>query len=125
MTDITRNNSTPEEQGEPEKKLGRPFIQIDEQILQNLASLQCSYSEMAFVLGVHQDTLRKRFKDIIEKGKAEGKIKLRRSMYRNATENNNAAIQIFLAKNLLGMSDTPNNSNDGMILPWDSDEKET
>jgi|15BtaG_2_1085339.scaffolds.fasta_scaffold14484_4 hypothetical protein len=120
MTDKTRLNSAPEEEGEKETKTGRPKLDIDVSVLRNLAALQCSYSEMAFVLGCHKDTLRNRFKDIIEIGKAEGKIKLRRAMYRNATENHSAAIQIFLAKNLLGMSDQPNNADDDMILPWDN-----
>jgi hypothetical protein len=30
----------------------------------------------------------------------------------------NAALQIFLAKNLLGMSDNPQVTEDNKILPW-------
>jgi hypothetical protein len=34
----------------------------------------------------------------------------------------NAALQIFLAKNFLGMSDTPVNSEDKLPLPWTDEE---
>jgi hypothetical protein len=41
-------------------------------------------------------------------------------MLDNACKNNSAAVQIFLAKNLLGMQDTPTNNEDQKPLPWDS-----
>ena len=125
MTDITRINSTPEEQGEPKKnKGGRPRMQLDEEQIRKLAKLQCSNVEIAYIMGCHRDTIHRNYKHIVDLGKAEGKITLRRAMFRNATENHHAAVQIFLAKNLLGMSDTPTASDDDMILPWDSDDKE-
>jgi hypothetical protein len=33
----------------------------------------------------------------------------------------NAVMQIFLAKNMLGMSDNPTNTDDDKILPWTDD----
>jgi hypothetical protein len=42
-------------------------------------------------------------------------------MLKNACSNMNAAVQIFLAKNILGMADTPVNTEDKKPLPW-SDE---
>ena len=123
MTDITRLHPTPGEDGEKGKG-GRPRLQIDTDMLRKLAELQCSYPEMAYVLGCHRDTLRNNYKDIIEEGKSKGKIKLRRAMFRNATENHHAAVQIFLAKNLLGMSDNPNDVDDDDILPWDMSDKD-
>ena len=43
-------------------------------------------------------------------------------MFRNACDNHNAAVQIFLAKNLLGMSDNGLiDSDDNAPLPWVED----
>jgi hypothetical protein len=43
-------------------------------------------------------------------------------MLDNACRNMNAAVQIFLAKNILGMQDTPTNSDDKQPLPWSDDD---
>jgi hypothetical protein len=43
-------------------------------------------------------------------------------MLNNACKNMNAAVQIFLAKNMLGMSDVPINTEDKKPLPWSDDE---
>jgi hypothetical protein len=53
----------------------------------------------------------------MEKGREDLKHTLRRAMIKNALSGN-AALQIFLAKNMLGMSDTPNQSEDKKPLPW-------
>jgi hypothetical protein len=98
---------------------GRPKKEIDLTILEKLAELHCNYTEMSFVMEVSVDTLKRNYKDIIDKGYAQGKIKLRRAMFRNALENDHAVMQIFLAKNLLGMSDTGISGEQDQILPWE------
>lgn len=100
-------------------KGGRPRIELDETILANLASLQCTNQEIAFVMGVSVDTLARHYKDVIAVGSAQGKIKLRRAMFRNACEKDNAVTQIFLAKNLLGMSSEPQTEDSDVVLPWE------
>jgi hypothetical protein len=54
----------------------------------------------------------------MQKGREDMKISLRRAMLNNACHNNNAALQIFLAKNMLGMSDNPIDNDDNAPLPW-------
>lgn len=98
---------------------GRKPIELDEVALHKLAELHCNYREIAYVMDVSVDTLKRRYADIIDKGYAAGKIKLRRAMFRNAVENDHAVMQIFLAKNLLGMSDSPTGGDDDQILPWE------
>jgi len=51
------------------------------------------------------------------KGRQDMKTTLRTAMIKNAL-NGNAALQIFLAKNFLGMSDNPNMGEDNKPLPW-------
>ena len=90
-----------------------------------LAALGCTDVEIATWFDMRYDTLRYNFADIIAKGRQEMKTALRNAMFKNAM-NGNAALQIFLAKNMLGMSDTPTKGEDNQPLPWnegeDSDE---
>jgi hypothetical protein len=85
----------------------------------NLAVIGCNDREIATWFDLDESTLRYNFKDMIAKGREDLKHTLRRAMIKNAL-GGNAALQIFLAKNLLGMSDTPINNEDSKPLPWDS-----
>lgn len=115
MSEKTDKNPT-------KKSTGRPKIELDTSVLTKLAEIQCNLREMSYVMGCSVDTLKRNYMDVIEIGEAQGKIKLRRAMFRNATENDHAVMQIFLAKNLLGMADQPRNVDDTDILPWDDGE---
>lgn len=84
-----------------------------------LKALGCSDRDIANYFGIHEDTLRNNFSDILTKAAEEIKISLRRAMLHNACVNHNAAVQIFLAKNLLSMSDSPMNAQDDKPLPWE------
>jgi hypothetical protein len=83
----------------------------------NLAAIGCNDREIARWFDLDENTLRYNFSDIIEKGREDLKHSLRRAMIKNAL-GGNAALQIFLAKNMLGMSDTPTNSEENKPLPW-------
>jgi hypothetical protein len=83
-----------------------------------LAALGCNTLEIARWFDVNKDTLQYHFADIIEKGREDLKHNLRRAMLKNAMSGN-AALQIFLAKNYLGMSDNPTNAQDSAPLPWE------
>ena len=85
-----------------------------------LAAMGCTDREIATWFDVKEDTLRYNFADIMAKGRQEAKNLLRAAMLKNAL-NGNAALQIFLAKNWLGMSDQPQNSEDRQPLPWSDD----
>lgn len=100
--------------------VGRDKKVIDPEEVEKLAALGCRDNEIANWFGIKEDTLRYNFADNLLKGREDLKITLRRAMLNNACKNNNAAVQIFLAKNILGMSDTPNDSEANAPLPWDS-----
>ena len=91
-------------------KGGRPEAVIDEVLLFELARIQCTQVEMAACLGVSRQTLITHLRehpelaDVVERGQATGKMSLRRHMFHEA-QKGNAIVQIFLSKNLLGMSD--------------------
>jgi hypothetical protein len=83
-----------------------------------LAALGLKITEIAEYFGVTDESIARNFADILTKAKVELKISLRRAMLHNACVNNNAAVQIFLSKNLLGFSDNPMDSEVNAPLPW-------
>jgi len=95
-------------------------VVFDEDVYK-LAALGCNNREIATWFDIDDQTLAYNFKDILAKGREDLKHTLRRAMLKNAM-NGNAAVQIFLAKNMLGMSDTPINSEANAPLPWSDDE---
>jgi hypothetical protein len=82
-----------------------------------LAAIGCNDKEIATWFDIEYSTLKYNFSDIIAKGREELKQTLRHAMIKNAL-NGNAAVQIFLAKNMLGMSDNGMESDDKKPLPW-------
>jgi hypothetical protein len=94
---------------------------IDPKEVEKLASMGFKRSEIAEYLDVDDSTLSYNFKQELAKGQMNLKQSLRRAMIHNAVINYNATIQIFLAKNILGMSDSPLDSEANAPLPW-SDE---
>jgi len=98
--------------------VGRDKKVIPPEDVEKLAALGCRDNEIANYFGVKEDTLRYNFADKLTKGREDLKITLRRAMLNNACKNMNASVQIFLAKNLLGMADSPLNTEDNEPLPW-------
>ena len=101
--------------------MARPRKEIDEELLYKLAVIHCTMSEMVDIIGVSEDTLKRRYAGIIAKGKAEGKQRLRRKQVEVAMSGN-AVMLIWLGKNLLGQSDSPVQDEDKSILPWSDDD---
>lgn len=86
---------------------------IDTKQLQNLARLGCTNTEIGDFFGCSENTIR-RYGEYLTKGRAECKMRLRQMQWKSA-ENGNVTMQIFLGKQVLGQSDTPDNS--GMVEP--------
>jgi hypothetical protein len=83
-------------------------VEIDLEELEKLAALHASDSELACWFRVSTKTIERRksepaFAEAMERGRARGKLNLRR--IQNKMAENNAAMAIFLGKNLLGQSD--------------------
>ena len=57
------------------------------------------------------------FAEIIEQYKQKGKSSLRKKMYDKAVKKDNTMMQIFLSKNMLGMSDKVQQTNVTEPLP--------
>ena len=84
---------------------GRPKKEIDYDMVEKLANIQCTQEEIASFLGVSVRTLQRdeEFCHIYKKGQENGKMSLRRIQYKLAEKN--TAMAIFLGKQYLGQRD--------------------
>lgn len=64
---------------------------------------------MASILDCSTDTLRDNYSHIIEKGRENGKMSLRRAQFKKAVEDGNVAMQIWLGKQYLDQRDKTEN----------------
>lgn len=85
-----------------------------------LASMGCPDREIAEWFDVSESTLRYNFSSYLTKARAHLKQRLRQAQLRTAFEGN-AALLIWLGKNMLGQSDSPVNAEDLKPLPWTDD----
>lgn len=85
-----------------------------------LASLGVNYKELGEWYGVPEDTIRYNFKPYVEKAREETKQRLRQAQIKLALSGN-ATMLIWLGKNMLGQSETPDHSDSSKILPWSDD----
>lgn len=99
---------------------GKPKLNPDEKTLatiRGLGRIQCTTREAAAVLGVSHPTFlsfKERWQEVqdaFEDGAHEGKASLRRTQFKMAETN--AAMAIFLGKNLLGQTDKTEQSLTG------------
>ena len=101
-----------------EETRGRKKIELDREQIQRLAGIQCTFKEIAFIMGVSTETIKRNYLDDVELGKANGKLALRRAQWRNAEEKDNVTMQIWLGKNILKQTDQPVDEDGIQILPW-------
>lgn len=104
--------------------MAAPRKPIDLELVYGLAKLHCTNREIASLTGVSVDTLQRQYHDILDKGRDDGKMTLRRSMWDLALNGKNPTMMIWLSKQHLGFSDNPINSDDKKPLPWSDDDIE-
>lgn len=111
------------------KKAGRPRIKIDYALLEKLATIQCTDSEIAAVLGISRDTVDDRkkndpiFSDTLIKGKETGKMSLRRKQF-DIAQSGNVVMNIWLGKQYLEQTDKQAVEHSGSIGTWNELERE-
>lgn len=84
--------------------MGRPLLDLDEELIEKLASIHCTMEEIASVCKCSVDTLENRFSETIKEARAKGKSSLRRYQWEGA-QKGNPAMLIWLGKQLLGQKD--------------------
>lgn len=94
------------------KKTGRPKIEIDKKIFENLCALQCTQEEICGAFDICDETLTrwcketyngKSFSEVFAIKRGNGKISLRRTQFELSKKS--AAMAIFLGKQYLGQRD--------------------
>lgn len=94
------------------KKTGRPKIEIDWEVFENLCRIQCTLEEMSGILKCSGDTIeravkrqyKKHFAEVFRDLKADGRASLRRVQWSSALMGN-TAMQIWLGKQHLDQRD--------------------
>jgi len=134
--DNDKDNTEPGKRGPKPKKLVETTIQgieigrgenktvVPPDQVYELAAIGCTNAEIANFYGVKTDTLARNFASELTKGREFVKIRLRQAMFKNACSHMNAAVQIFLSKNILGMADSPLDAEVNKPLPWNEAEIE-
>lgn len=97
--------------------MGRPKKHIDIKQFESMCAIQCTEKEICAVLGVSDKTLsawchrtyKKSFSEVFREKRELGKASLRRNQWKLAERN--VSMAIFLGKNYLGQSDSPNNDD--------------
>lgn len=100
--------------------MGRPKIEIDFKLVENLCEIQCTGEEIASVLEIDYDTLNSRvkekygigFSEYYKKKAETGKMSLRRMQWK-AAERGNTTMLVWLGKQYLGQKDKQELSGDG------------
>jgi hypothetical protein len=82
-----------------------------------LSALGCTDREIARWWDMDENTLRYNFSEVLEKGRIDIKMNLRRAQLDLALKGN-AVMLIWLGKNVLGQSDNPFQAEDEKPLPW-------
>ena len=112
------DNTEAEQVNSTEETRGRKKIELDKDQIERLAGIQCTVKEIAYIMGVSTETINRNYKDVVDMGKANGKLALRRAQWRNAVEKDNVTMQIWLGKNILKQTDQPIDEDGAQILPW-------
>ena len=99
-----RNPTKPKGKGKSKSKGDRPPIDIPEEDVLNLAEIGCTNVEIAGFFKVDESTIRKRFPEILTKGRESGKIRLRKKQFSVAMKGN-VSMLIWLGKQILGQKD--------------------
>lgn len=103
------------------KIVGRNNAVVPPGEVEDLAALGCNNKEIYTWFGITEGALVRNFAEELEKGRNRLKQSLRRAMLQNACVSMHAAVQIFLAKNYLGMTDNGMQTEDNKPLPWTDD----
>lgn len=83
---------------------GRPKAKVDGELVEKLASIGCTMTEIASACNCSVDTLERRFADTINKGRENGKTRLRKKQLEVALKGN-VSMLIWLGKQMLGQSE--------------------
>jgi len=86
-------------------KAGRPKLELNEQQVYKLASLNVTVKDIADVLGCSKRTLENNYLDVINEGRANLKTSILRKQYEVGITDKNVTMLIWMGKQHLGQAD--------------------
>ena len=115
-------NVTPEiEQKYGWQKKPKKIDSMDLDLVWKLATMHCSYKEIALITNVSEPVIRRHLTEFIEKARSIGAKNLRKAQWDKALEGD-VKMQVFLGKNYLGQRDQPEDTETNTPLPWNDEE---
>lgn len=97
---------------------------IDPDEVEKISRSFATYADLADYFGVKEQTFRDNFREIVTKGRANTKVRLRQAQLATALKGNPTML-IWLGKNILGQSDQNTDREGAEPLPWnDNDDQE-
>lgn len=106
------------EQNIPQKG-ARPRIKdVDQELVWKLGCMMCTNKEISDVLGIGETQVAKKFGDLIDKARSEGRKALRRAQFEKAVQDKDPRMLIFLGKQYLQQKDNPEDKESNSPLPW-------
>jgi hypothetical protein len=101
--------------------VGRAKTVIPEDEFYQMACLFSSWKDFSEYYGVPESTLRDNFRDLYIKARQTTKRKLRSKMLETAL-NGDRVMMIWLSKQWLDMTDTPEKGSGSDVLPWNQEQ---
>jgi hypothetical protein len=92
-------------------KVGRPKIELDRDQIFKLARLHCTIKEIADFFDVDRDTISDNYSAEIKKGRADGRIRLRKKQF-DLAMSGNVSMCIWLGKQVLDQNEKHINEDD-------------
>jgi hypothetical protein len=84
--------------------MARPCKAVDPEQVRKIARLGCTQEEIADFFGISPRTLRRRFRPVLTRARAEAKMSLRRAMYIRAIRDRSDKMLVWLGRVELGQS---------------------
>lgn len=91
---------------------------VDQELVWKLGSMMCTIKEISDVLNLSEEQVSRKFGDLIEKARSEGKKALRRAQFEKAIADKDPRMLIFLGKQYLAQKDQPEDKESNSPLPW-------
>ncbi len=91
---------------------------INPEQVEKLASFGCTNTEIASFFSVNESTIRRTYAENLTKGRDKGKIRLRQMQWK-AADKGNVAMLIWLGKQILRQSETPQPMEDELTEGFD------
>jgi DNA-binding CsgD family transcriptional regulator len=103
---------------DPQAEKRAKISEIDKELVWRLGCMMCTFGEIADVLGITEHQVKKKFGDLIDKARSQGKKALRRAQFEKAVQDKDPRMLIFLGKQYLSQKDNPEDKEGNAPLPW-------